>query len=270
MAKMGILIDITKCIGCKACEKACKMRNDQPLTLDEHLSANAYTVVQERLPNTYVRRMCMHCENPTCVSVCPVGAFTKTAAGPVVYDKYKCIGCRYCMYSCPFSVPKYQWNKVVPYVQKCYMCADRIEEGSEPACTAACPTGASIFGERDKLIEEAQKRIKDNPDRYVDHIYGLHEVGGTSILYISNVEFEQFKAPFNIALPDKPLPMYTWAALEKVPTIVVVGGVVLTGIWWITSRRGEVEKFEAGSKQEHWWRFGKKQEGVKEKKEDKQ
>ncbi len=249
MAKMGILIDITKCIGCGACEKACKMRNDLPVDLENNLSATAYTVVQERLPNTYVRRMCMHCENPTCVSVCPVGAFTKTAAGPVIYDKGKCIGCRYCMYSCPFSVPKYQWDRVVPYIQKCYLCADRVAEGSEPACTAACPTGASIFGERDTLIEEAQKRIKDNPDKYVDHIYGLHEVGGTSVLYISSVPFEKLGEPFNINLPDKPLPMYTWAALEKVPTIVVVGGVVLTGIWWITSRRDEVKKFEIKHKE---------------------
>ncbi len=244
MPKMGILIDITKCIGCGACEKACKMRNDLPLDLENNLSATAYTVVEERQPDTYVRRMCMHCMNPTCVSVCPVGAFTKTAAGPVIYDKDKCIGCRYCMYSCPFSVPKYQWNRVVPYIQKCYMCADRISEGSEPACTAACPTGASIFGDRDKLIEEAQKRIKDNPHTYVDHIYGLQEVGGTSVLYISSVPFEKLGEPFNINLPDKPLPIYTWAALEKVPTIVVVGGVVLTGIWWITSRRDEVKKFE--------------------------
>jgi formate dehydrogenase iron-sulfur subunit len=149
------------------------------------------------------------------------------------------------------------------------MCSDRIEEGSEPACTAACPTGASIFGEREALVEEAHKRIKDNPGRYVDHIFGLQEVGGTSVLYVSNVPFEEFDAPFSIALPDKPLPLYTWAALEKVPTIVVVGGVVLTGIWWITSRREEVEKFEAGGKREHWWQIGKKKEDAKEEKEDK-
>lgn len=89
MAKFGILIDITKCIGCGSCAKACKMRNDLPADLESDLSATAYTVVQERLPGTYVRRMCMHCENPTCVSVCPVGAFTKTPAGPVIYDKDK-------------------------------------------------------------------------------------------------------------------------------------------------------------------------------------
>ncbi|MCL4469179.1 MAG: 4Fe-4S dicluster domain-containing protein [Deltaproteobacteria bacterium] len=251
MAKMGILIDTTKCIGCGACEKACKMRNGLPLDLENNLSATAYTVVQERLPGTYVRRMCMHCQNPTCVSVCPVGAFTKTAAGPVTYDKNKCIGCRYCMYSCPFSVPKYQWDRVVPYIQKCYMCADRVAEGSEPACTAACPTGASIFGDRDQLIEEAQKRIKDNPHTYVDHLYGLEEVGGTSVLYLSNVPFEKLGEPFNINLPDKPLPVYTWAALEKVPTIVVVGGVILTGIWWITSRRDEVKKYEIKHKEQN-------------------
>ena len=262
MATKGILIDSTRCIGCGACEKACKMRNNLPLGLENHLSATAYTVVQERRPGIYVRRMCMHCENPTCVSVCPVGAFTKTAAGPVTYDKDKCIGCRYCMYSCPFSVPKYQWDRVIPYVQKCSLCADRIEEGSEPACTAACPVGASIFGERDALIGEAQKRIRDHPSKYVDHIYGLNEAGGTSVLYLSSVPFDKLGEPFTMQLPHKPLPLYTWAALEKVPTIVVVGGVVLTGIWWITSRRDEVKKFEERTQQHHWWQPGKKNGGT--------
>ncbi len=249
MNKKGILVDITKCIGCGACEEACKLRNDLPLSLDKELSYEAYTVVQERLPGTYVRRMCMHCEEPTCVSVCPVGALTKTSSGPVIYDKDKCIGCRYCMFSCPFHVPRYQWDKVVPHIEKCYMCYDRIEEGSEPACTAACPTGASIFGDRDDLIKEAKKRITAEPDKYVNHIFGLEEVGGTSVLYISNVPFEKLGYPFNVAFPDKPMPMYTWAALDKVPTVVLVGGVVLTGIWWITSRRDEVKKFELTHKE---------------------
>ncbi len=249
MGKKGILVDITKCIGCGACEKACKMRNDLPLELEKNLSATAYTVVEERLPSTYVRRMCMHCEEPTCVSVCPVGALTKTSIGPVIYDKDKCIGCRYCMFSCPFHVPRYQWDKVVPYIQKCYMCYDRVEEGSEPACTAACPTGASIFGDRDDLIKEAKKRIAEKPDKYVNHIFGLEEVGGTSVLYLSNVPFEKLGYPFDVKLPDKPLPKYTWAVLDKVPTVILVGGVVLTGVWWITSRRDEVKNFEFKQKE---------------------
>ena len=156
------------------------------------------TVVLTR-DDKFMRRLCMNCNDPSCASVCPVGALQKTALGPVTYDASKCMGCRYCMVACPFSVPKYEWGKLVPKVQKCTMCPDRVAQGKQTACAEICPTGATKFGERDELIAEAQKRIRDNPGNYVDHIYGLEEVGGTSVLLLSAVPFETFGYRTNLS-----------------------------------------------------------------------
>ena len=109
MKTKAILVDITKCIGCRNCEQACKEAHGLPLKSEAVLSATALTVVEPR-GEKFVRRMCMHCQEPACASACPVGALKKTAAGPVVYDAGKCIGCRYCMLACPFQVPRYEWK----------------------------------------------------------------------------------------------------------------------------------------------------------------
>jgi formate dehydrogenase iron-sulfur subunit len=174
--------------------------------------------------------------------VCPVGAFEKTAEGPVIYDEAKCIGCRYCMQACPFQVPRYQWGSTYPRIEKCVFCHDRIARGLPTACSEACPTGATKFGDRDDLIVEAFSRIHSEPTKYIDKVYGQHEVGGTSILYISSVPFEQLG--FKTQLETTPLPTHTWNALSKVPGVVSVGGVLLAGIWWITNRRIEVQRYE--------------------------
>ncbi|MBI3111851.1 MAG: 4Fe-4S dicluster domain-containing protein [Ignavibacteriales bacterium] len=242
IAKKAMLIDITLCVGCNACQVACKEENGLSDKEEQILSPTAYTVLHE-FNGTYVRRMCQHCVDPTCVSVCPVGAFTKTAAGPVLYDENKCIGCRYCMQACPFQVPRYEWDNNYPRVQKCKFCASRLEKGLQPACAEACPTGATKFGDRDDLIREAHERIKAEPEKYVNKVYGLEEVGGTSILYISSVPFEELG--FKTNLSKIPLPALTWNALSKIPTVVAVGGVFLYGVWWITNRRTEVQQLEA-------------------------
>lgn len=246
IAKKAMLIDITLCVGCNACQVACKEENGLPDSEEQILSPTAYTVLNE-YNGVYVRRMCQHCVDPTCVSVCPVGAFTKTAAGPVLYDEDKCIGCRYCMQACPFQVPRYEWESNYPRVQKCKFCAGRLEKGLQPACAEACPTGATKFGDRDELIREAHERIAAEPEKYVNKVYGLEEVGGTSILYISNVPFEELG--FRTNLSTVPLPALTWNALSKIPTVVAVGGVFLYGVWWITNRRTEVQKYEAKLKE---------------------
>jgi formate dehydrogenase iron-sulfur subunit len=239
----AILVDITQCIGCRSCEQACKDIHGFPREDEAKLSPTALTVIEEH-EDKFVRRMCMHCQDPACASACLVGALKKTALGPVTYDKSKCIGCRYCLVACPFNVPRYEWSKLMPFVKKCDMCAERQLAGKPPACVEACPTGASTVGWRDEILEEAERRIL-NDSKYVKHIYGREEAGGTSVFFITDVPFEKlgFGAP-----PTEPMPELSQAALGDVPTVVLVGGALLSGIYWITQRREEVLRAEARSK----------------------
>jgi len=242
----GLLIDVTKCIGCGACASACKEVNGLPPEEEKELSATAYTVVKEK-DGMYYRRLCMHCEDPSCKSVCPVGAFEKTPEGAVIYHANKCIGCRYCMQACPFNVPTYEWKKRAPKVRKCILCYERLKEGKATACSEACPTGATMFGDREELVAEARKRIQENPGQYVDHIYGEKEVGGTSVMFLSAVPMGEFGFPTN--LPDYSLPKLTWQALSKVPSVAIFGGAFLYGVWWIIDRRMELAEYKAKRKE---------------------
>lgn len=244
---VGLLIDTTRCIGCQACSAACKEQNALPLPVEAQTTAYTWTTV-ERHDGINVRRLCMHCLEPTCVSVCPVGALSKSPQGPVVYDATRCIGCRYCIMACPFGVPKYQWDRAIPVVGKCILCAERVEAGQQTACASACPTGATLFGEREALVHEAQARLAAHPERYVDHVYGLDEAGGTSVLMLSAVPFERLG--LRTDMPRQPLPLLTWQALKKIPDVVLVAGVLLLGIHWITQRRDEVREFEAAQQAE--------------------
>ncbi|MGC8594234.1 MAG: 4Fe-4S dicluster domain-containing protein [Candidatus Kryptoniota bacterium] len=239
--ELAILVDTAQCIGCYACEEACADRWGFPKTETHELSSIKNTVVQD-WDGIYVPRLCMHCENPTCASVCPVGAFYKTIEGPVVYDANKCIGCRYCMQACPFAVPKYQWNKPDPKVTKCDMCYDRIKAGKQPACVEACPAQARTFGLRDELLAEAHKRINQNRDKYYHHVFGEEEVGGTSVIYLSPREFSAIG--FNPNLPDHALPQYTWNIMSKIPGYFFWGSTLMTGFWWLTNRKREVARLE--------------------------
>ena len=238
----AILYDATQCVGCGSCYEACKEKNKLPETnkdyLKDHLSANTFTVIEE-YGEVYTRKMCMHCVDPTCVSVCPVGALEKTDIGPVIYDSDKCLGCRYCMQSCPHKIPRYEWSKTNPQIRKCIMCYDRVSQGLPTACTEACPTGATTFGDRDELIAEAKKRIADSPNTYYPEIYGVKEAGGTNVLVLSPVPFDQLGFA---SLPGDALPNYTMRALEKIPTVVSVGSVVLGGMYWLTKRKNQIAK----------------------------
>lgn len=240
----ALLLDTTRCIGCGACSAACKEENGLPLEIEDRPTAYTWTVVQQKA-GVNVRRMCMHCLSPTCASVCPVGAMRKSPEGPVLYDAKKCIGCRYCVQACPFDVPKYQWDRPIPVVGKCVMCAPRLAQGLPTACASVCPTGATLFGRRDELVEVARKRIADEPKRYVNRIYGLDEAGGTSVLMLSSVPFGQLGLREN--LPKKPLGDITWQVLSHVPDIVTMGGALLYGIYWITQRREHVQRIEGHS-----------------------
>jgi formate dehydrogenase iron-sulfur subunit len=245
----AILYDSTLCIGCRACEGACAQRwgfpyNDK-IAAEEKISAHKLTAVETH-GDRFCRRLCMNCLEPACVSVCPVGALDKTQLGPVTYDASKCMGCRYCMQACPFQVPTYEWNQRFPKMRKCDMCFDRQSQGKMTACSEVCPVNATITGDRDELIAEARQRIAAKPDAYFGRIYGLKEVGGTSVLYLSAVPFEQIG--LRTGVPQEPLPETTWRVLELLPDVVSTGAVLLGGIWWITNRRAEVVREEGHGK----------------------
>jgi len=238
----AILVDISLCIGCEACMEACREQNKLGESTEHRLSPNNYVVIENVQEDVYYRHACMHCENPTCVSVCPVAAFEKTELGPVIWHEDKCMGCRYCLQACPFQIPTYEWDDPVPKVHKCTMCYPRLVAGEQPACTEACPTGAIKFGDRDALIAEARRRIRENPDQYVKHIYGIKEVGGTSLLYISPIPFEKIPFLARNLENQEPLPELTWRVLSQLPNVVGFTGVFLFGVYWIVNRRIKLEK----------------------------
>jgi formate dehydrogenase iron-sulfur subunit len=164
----------------------------------------------------------------------------KTELGPVIYDSSKCIGCRYCMMACAFGIPRYEWSSAVPYVRKCILCYEtRLKHGQRPACTEVCPQKATIFGDRDELLAEAHRRIRENPGKYVNRVWGEHEVGGTSVLYISDIDLS-FLA-YGEHFGAKPLPQTTRAAMEAVPFAFVGVGAAMTGLYWIIGRRMKLQ-----------------------------
>jgi formate dehydrogenase iron-sulfur subunit len=255
MGKVGLLYDFTECIGCMECVKACKKQNKLPdpsRTDYKDLNAETYTIVLEKA-GSFFGKLCMHCKEAACVSACPVGALQKTPEGAVIYDASMCIGCRYCMIACPFQIPKYEWGNTTPAVRKCIYCYDIVKEGEQTACARACPTGARMFGERDRLLEIAKRRIAAKPDRYVDYIYGEKEAGGTSTLLLSGVPFD--KLGFRMDLGEHSYPELTWVVMEKIPYVVVSGYLLLGGIWWVVDRRrrmevGELEETATGGEEE--------------------
>jgi formate dehydrogenase iron-sulfur subunit len=241
---VGLLFDSTQCIGCGACAAACKEANSLPQEVEPRLTAYTWTVVEEH-DGAYSRRLCMHCLEPTCVSVCPVAALQRSPQGAVTYDAARCIGCRYCMLACPFEVPRYEWDRAVPVVGKCTLCPDRLAAGQPPACAEACPTGATLFGTRDALLQTARARVEADPDAYAGGIYGVNEAGGTGVLMLAKRSFAQLGLPST--LPRQPLPLLTWQVLSKVPDFVILAGAGLMGLKWITDRRDEVKAQAAAS-----------------------
>ena len=240
----SVLVDLTLCTGCRGCQVACKEWNERKavkttlngnFTNPVKMSADTYTHIRfvEGLKDgspvwNFVKDQCLHCEHPACASACPVEALTKNVDGAVVYNFDKCIGCRYCMVACPFDIPKYEWDKVLPAVQKCTFCSERIKDNMSPACVATCPSGALLFGERKDNLAEAKSRIKANPKGYVKHIYGEKEAGGTSWMYLSDVPFKDLG--FKQKVSNKALPSFTWAQLGTLPGKAAVIATGLTAL----------------------------------------
>ena len=252
----GVLVDLTRCIGCRGCQVACKSWNGRGVkktvesgtfTNPPDLNSECYTNIRfvestlgEKPVWSFVKSQCLHCNDPACVSVCPVGAFRKTDDGPVVYHAERCIGCRYCMLACPFQIPKYEWEKLLPIVQKCHFCSDRIKEGETPACIKTCPTGTMVYGEREDILALAKSRVEKGKGKYVPHIYGEKEAGGTSWIYISAVPFAQLG--FRTQVPLHALPPLTWNYINKIPYLIP--GVFAFGVasWYVTRRKDVQEK----------------------------
>ena len=211
---MGVLVDLTKCNGCRQCEAACQeVDGFEVSTKEELLDESVFT--ERRYPGprsyttvnrfrgrgtgvgdapAYVKANCLHCLDPACVSACLVGALSKQPNGAVTYDAWKCMGCRYCMVACPFDIPRYEYdNALTPQVRKCTFCSDAGNpyKGDTPACVRACPKQCLIYGRRSELLSRARSRIKRHPHLYIEHIYGEHEAGGTSWLYLSGTPFEE-------------------------------------------------------------------------------
>jgi formate dehydrogenase iron-sulfur subunit len=252
---VGVLTDTTRCIGCRSCEKACTEERGLPGPDIKDTSV----FLKERSPDTeqwtvvnsydtekgevFVKKQCMHCWQPGCTSACLTTAMYKTKEGPVIWRDDKCMGCRFCMVSCPFNIPKFEYNEWNPKITKCNMCWQRLEQGENPACVDACPTEALIFAEKRKLMEIARTRLYRQPTRYVPHIYGEHEVGGTGWLYIAAVPFEQLG--FRTDLGTTPVPEYTSGFLYSVPAVFLLVPSFLVGLSLLTERQdGEEEKEE--------------------------
>jgi formate dehydrogenase iron-sulfur subunit len=261
--RMGVLVDTTTCVGCRNCEWACKEAHNLPsgnlesyedrsvFQTKRRPNENALTVVNEYPPAKYsnlpidVKVQCMHCDHPACVSACIVGAFSKHENGSVTWDTTKCIGCRYCMVACPFQVPVFQYNKALePLIMKCDFCFERTKEGKLPACVEICPVEALTYGPRTELIKIARSRIRKNPERYINHIFGEHEVGGTSWMYLANKDFTELDFP---KLGEKPAPGVSESIQHGifayfVPPVALYA--LLGGIMWISKRRKELEQEE--------------------------
>jgi len=253
----AVLFDATRCIGCRKCELACNEVNELPapekpfddlsvMDTKRRTDEKTYTVVnkyQGTKGPVYRKMQCNHCLEPACASACFVKAFKKEPNGAVSYDASVCVGCRYCMVACPFEIPAYEYDEpITPRVMKCTLCEPRLKEGKLPGCVERCPKEALTFGPRDEIIKIARARINNYPERYVDHVYGEHEMGGTSWLYISGESFSNIGMREDLGTASAP--ELTAGALAAVPLVVGLWPVLLGGIWAVSQRKDKIANEE--------------------------
>jgi len=219
----GILYDSTRCAGCQSCESSCAEANGLPaptaaieagiIRNTDEVHRTVVNAFNSTKGEAYLKKQCMHCNEPACTAACLTQAMYKTKEGAVIWRGDKCMGCRYCMVSCPFDIPKFEYHSANPKIEKCNMCYGRLTEGKVPACVEN---------------KEARKRIVENPEQYVDQIYGEHEAGGTGFLYLAAVPFGELG--LNTTIQKESYPGLSKGFLYSVPTIFVLWPAILLGI----------------------------------------
>jgi formate dehydrogenase iron-sulfur subunit len=234
--KYGFLIDASRCIDCRACLVACSVENNVPMEhtriwINETGIRGEYPDLERHSAPFH----CMHCLDPSCVSACTVGALQQNEDGIVIYDNDRCIGCRYCMYACPFEVPNFEWEQRLALIVKCDLCVNRLAEGGQPACAATCPTQAIQFGTREEMLSLAHALIESHPDRYLDHVYGEHENGGTSTFYISPVPFEELGFP--VTEQEESPAHFNRLVTHGTPTVAAGVAIGMTAIYLAIERQ---------------------------------
>ena len=260
---MGVLVDLSRCVGCRSCEAACNQEQHLPApekpfndfsVFDEMLHGQKrrtdetrYTVVNRyEIPGRehplYRKIQCNHCQEPACLTSCFVNAYTKTPEGAVIYNPDVCVGCRTCMVACPFYIPTFRYSSAFhPRIMKCVFCYDtRLTKGRPPACVESCPQEALTFGRRTDLLDMARQRIRENPGAYENHIYGEHEAGGTAWMYISPAPFEQ--VGFDTTVPKEPILNYVKDFLSIVPMVLTIWPALFAGFHLLAKRKETKEQ----------------------------
>ncbi len=267
---MGVLVDMTRCVGCRSCEAACNKEQNLPAPAEpfddmsiydkrfhgqkRRTDEGAYTVVnrydKEGQKPVFRKIQCNHCSEPACLTSCFTSAYTKTKEGAVTYNSKICVGCRNCMVACPFAIPAYSYSSAFnPVIKKCVFCYDtRLKNGEPPACVEACPQEVMTFGKRRDLIKMANERIRFRPGRYVDHIYGEHEVGGTAWLYLSDRPFEE--VGFDTSLSQEPIISNVKEFLSTVPMVLAIWPALFTGFHLLAKKQKHEDGAHAHSAHE--------------------
>ena len=268
---MGVLVDLTRCVGCRSCEAACNAEQNMPepakpftdqSVFDEGVHGqkrrtdeNSLTVVNRYdvpgLDHPLFRKVqCNHCQEPACLTSCFVAAYTKTPEGAVIYNQDVCVGCRTCMIACPFYIPTFRYSSAFdPSIVKCIFCYDtRLKHGRPPACVEACPQEALTFGKRKDLIKVGRRRIEENKGRYEDHIYGEFEAGGTSWMYLSSVPFD--KVGFDTSISHVPIIDHVKNFLGIVPMVLTIWPALFTGFHLLATRKERRAKDKSRNGQE--------------------
>ncbi len=278
---IGMLFDSTLCVGCKACVSKCKEVNGTPPVIEgdeaswdsaRDLSPDTYNVIKVYLEGSgetkdavndgfcFEKRSCMHCVDPGCVSVCPVTAMRRDPlTGIVTHHEDACIGCRNCMVGCPYNVPQFDYDDAFGKISKCQMCnqkgVERIDQGMMTGCAEACPTGATLFGTREVLLEEAKRRLAmkpgetylyprgdiSNPDSshekaiplYQQHIWGEKEAGGTNVLHISAIPFDKLGMP---PLEERSASSIAESVQHTLYSYLALPAVALAGLSYVVHR----------------------------------